>query len=162
MEYVNFSITEGKRLNSINRAIDMLCLNIGENIELTIWGEKEKYPEYSLHVQCPWALIDNETIVLGSSDIYEPYDENVEDDWNYDEIGRNDKESSIFDVKSRELEKVLSELVIEYFSVDNQGNIKIKFTKGWSFQTFIASSKKEEFWRFINYCTQNHFVFYDN
>ena len=88
-----------KKFNNIRRAIDMLMLDFGETSERTfISGKAKLFPEFSLHVQTQWRFREQGTILLASSDIYEPFNENMSENWTYDNVGLPDDESSVFEV----------------------------------------------------------------
>ena len=70
-----------KKFNCISRAIDMLCLFIGEDYSfVSVRGKNIDVAEYSLHFQTQWRFREKETILLASRDIYIPYNEDVPDD----------------------------------------------------------------------------------
>lgn len=152
---MEIDIIKGKSIHSIYRAADMLCLNIGEDIEIELWKSVQLGAEYSFHIQCPWVFRENSTLILGSSDIYVPYNKNVSENWSYDEMNRPDNESSIFDVKIRQLKESYSEWIIEKCYVDINDNLNIIFNGNKIFQTFISSSVKDEYWRFIDFHTRD-------
>ena len=87
-----------KKFNCISRAIDMLVLFLGEDYSfISDNGTKIEVAEYSLHVQSQCCFTVNGEKLLASSDIYEPFKDNVPEDWEYDIAGRPDELSSIFD-----------------------------------------------------------------
>ena len=62
----------GAKFNSIRRAADMLCLDLGEDI---IDDKGNCYSQYSLHIQTSWRFVKGNEIILGSRDFYLPQDE---------------------------------------------------------------------------------------
>lgn len=77
----------GSRFQYISRAADMMCLGLGDEIDIVNYkGEIEKRPEYAIHFQCPWRFLNESSIVLGSYDIYEPYNKKITDDWEYNTV----------------------------------------------------------------------------
>ena len=85
-----------KPFNCISRAVDMLCLFLGDDYDFTSTnGRTVKVAEFSLHLQTQWRFRKDNTILLASRDIYEPYNKDVAEDWAYDIIGRPDCEGSI-------------------------------------------------------------------
>ena len=152
----------GKPFKNITRAADMLCLHIGENIVKNINNKERIVSEFSFHIQIQWRFIQNNTILLASRDIYEPYDENVPDDWDYDIVGRAKEESSIFDVLNDEIVSLLKNTIITDCYVSPLGDLKILFSNGVVFETFTSTSRKEEVWRFINFTSGEHTVIFDD
>ena len=77
-----------KPFNCISRAVDMLCLFLGDDYDITSTdGRTVKVAEFSLHLQTQWRFRKDNTILLASRDIYEPYSKDVAEDWEYDIIG---------------------------------------------------------------------------
>jgi hypothetical protein len=103
-------------------------------------------------------------ILLASHDIYTPYDKSLEHDveLDYDLQGREKSESSIFDVTSLELNSMLPQKIIKSNFVDTQ-DLHIDFENGMRFDTFIAHSRKYEFYRFIDFTDteSKHIVVFD-
>lgn len=153
---------KSKRFNCVSRAIDMLCLFLGEDYSfVSEQGKKIEVAEYSLHFQTTWRFRKNEKILLASRDIYEPYNANVPVDWEYDLIGRSDDLSSIFDVRVKEFNLKMQNAVVTkcYFSVAK--DIIIEISNGVVFEQFVSASKKGEEWRLIDYTDDIQTVFYD-
>lgn len=152
---------KNKRIHSVYRAADMLCIDIGRAIKKKIGKNMRMVAEYSLHIQCPWAIQDLEKLILASGDIYEPYDIEADEDWEWDQFSTKDEEKNLFDYKVDKMESTLTQCVIERIDTDVYGNIKLVFDNGWSFCTFIDSSRKREFWRFIDFHTGKQMVQYE-
>lgn len=148
----------GKKYNSISRAIDMLCLQLGEDYTITDHREKQVVAEYSIHFQTQWRFRENNTILLASRDIYEPYSENVPEDWQYDLIGRPDELSSVFDVQSKMLESKMQGAVVTEYKLSPTNDLIIVFSNGVIFEQFTPASRKDEEWRFIDFKNDVHIV----
>ena len=152
--------------HSMHRAADMLCLNFGNTWKedtLQIRGRTlhRRFPEYSLHLQVQWRFIYQNQILLGSRDIYEPFSQEVGEDWDYDPIGRPNSESSVFDVVSK---RVSQELLGHHpvdCAVSPVGDIRIVFSNGYIFEVFIPASYQDEEWRLIDFPKDEHLIFYD-
>lgn len=152
----------GKQFGCISRAIDMLCIFIGDDYTyINQSGRKIDVSEFALHFQTQWRFIDGNSIILGSRDIYEPFNQAVPDDWKYDIIGRKDEESSIFDVKAKKLNSFMKNTTIAEATVSVFGDVIIVFSNGIKFQSFTPISYKEELWRLIDYKADVHTVVYD-
>ena len=151
----------GKQFHSIFRVADMLCLNFGTDLQIE-WNEKKRIvPEYSFHIQTQWRFIRNDTIILASRDIYKPYSNQVPDDWEYDQFGRSDEESNIFDVLREEICNCLNGCVVTKCDYTVLGDLTITFSDGTLFETFTPSSRKEEFWRLLDYINNEHLVVFE-
>ena len=153
----------GKRFHSMFRCMDMLCLNFGESLVLDILGngKEREVSEFSFHIQTQWRLIGDGAILLASRDIYHPFDENVPEDWDYDVFGRPKAEGSIFDALCGEVSALLAQATVIDCAVTKLGDLSIRFSCGAFFETFTPASRKEEFWRFINFKTREHRVVFD-
>lgn len=150
------------------RVIDMLCINFGDTIKsetITINDRiisRSVTPAFSLHLQTQWRFISEDRILLGSRDIYSPFDENhVDEEWDYVIVGRPDHESIIFDVTARQIQDELNGHYVTQCDVSPFGDIRITFSNGYVFEAFIPASHKEEEWRLIDMRTGEHLVFYD-
>ena len=97
---------EGCNLTCIGRTANMMYLEFGGKVKKVSRGKVRIYPEYTLHIQCPWRIKENSEIILGSGDIYRPFCLDVPDDWDYEIYNRKDEESSVFDVAVKKLIKV--------------------------------------------------------
>ena len=149
-----------KKFNCISRAIDMLCLFIGE--DYTFVSERGKnidVAEYSLHFQTQWRFREKETILLASRDIYIPYNEDVPDDWDFDVIGRPDDLSSIFDVQKKFVEQKMQGAYVSKCYLTESKDLVVEFSNGIIFEQFTPTSKSDEEWRLIDYKLNQHEVF---
>jgi hypothetical protein len=153
----------GCNFHKISRAVDMMCLGIGNEIDfVNNKGENVKRPQYAIHFQCPWRLYNENGIILGSYDIYEPFNKDIGDDWEYDLHRRPENESSVFDVTLNKIITELGKCEVTDCSLTKMNDLHISFTNDWHLDTFITSSEKvEEFWRFIEFETGEHTVIYD-
>lgn len=162
MGFINTVCKEiiGFKFYRITRASDMLCLEIGNEIEYKSsckCGQHRLIGQYTFHIQCPWR-INNEKLMLGSRDIYTPGSKIDYEEFNWEIVG-----SSRFDEKVYELNnKWKGTLVVKNIKVSKLGDIKITFENGIVFETFIATSDKDEEWRLINYKTLKHYVVIDD
>lgn len=154
----------GKKFTGLYRASDMLCLQIGDTIIIdTYKGDKEESPEYRIHLQCQWRFVKGGEILLASHDIYNPYDDSLKynDDWDWDVFGRKKEESSVFDVRADEFIKELLPLTITCIYYAETCDLHIDFDKGVYFDTFITCSTKREYYRFLDFHTDKHTVIFD-
>lgn len=151
-----------KSFNCISRAMDMLCLFLGDDYDFTSSdGKTVKVAEFSLHFQTQWRFRKDDTILLASRDIYEPYCKDVADDWEYDIIGRPDCESSIFDVFSKGFSAKMKDTIVTECHISKTSDITIRFSNDVVFEQFTPSSQKCEEWRLIDYKNNLHTICYD-
>ena len=152
----------GSKFNNIFRCVDMLCLNLGNDIQD---DEGHVYPEYSFHVQTSWRFVKGEIILLASRDIYLPQDEALDNGYyDYDEQSTQKEitaTSSIFDVAMHDFEKHFENATIKSFDISPLGDLRIDFTNGVYFETFTPSARKCEEWRFLHPGEEDHFVVFD-
>lgn len=136
-------------LVKLGRAADMLWLNFGD---------------YAIHFQCQWRFVQGgNKILLASHDIYNPYDESLEYDneWNWDVFGRKKEQCSVFDVRSMEFANDFLPLKINHICYEGTYDLHIVFDKGVIFDTFITVSTRREFYRFLDFCLNQHTVIFD-
>lgn len=157
----------GARFNSISRCVDMLCLQLGEDVEREYDNSEAincsslKRAEFSIHLQTQWRFVHDNQILLASRDIYEPFSEHVGENWAYDLHGRPDHESSVFDVAKRNFEKHMADSFVSACSVSALGDMRITFSNGTVFEVFIPTSQRDEEWRLIDFLHDEHIVFHD-
>ena len=156
---------ENKCLIKLGRAADMLWLSIGEPVMIDDYkGGTREVSEYAIHFQCQWRFVKNGKILLASHDIYNPYNKDLErdDEWNWDIFGREKEKSSLFDVHSAELNELFPQKIISINYTDTH-DLHISFENGISFDTFITCSRKREYYRFIDFTSEEnkHVVIFD-
>ncbi|MCM1558674.1 MAG: hypothetical protein NC123_03895 [Butyrivibrio sp.] len=152
------NLLTGKRFNRISRALDMLCLFIGDDHTFISRGKEIPVSEFAFHFQTQWRFTDGCSIILGSRDIYEPFSHTAAADWKYDIIGREEEESSVFDVNAKKLNSAMKNAVVTDISVSPFGDVNIIFSDGTHFQSFTPSSRRDEEWRLIDYKRGNHMI----
>lgn len=153
-----------KDLTELGRAADMLWLAIGKPLVIeTDDMKKREVSEYAIHFQCQWRFVKDSEILLASHDIYNPYDIDLsyDDEWDWDVFGRENEKSNIFDVRSKELQRKFLPLKIEKVDLCKTSDLCITFENGICFSTFISCSRKDEYYRFIDFCTDEHTVIFD-
>ena len=140
----------------------MLCLFLGEDYAVTNGeGEQIVTAEYAFHFQTQWRFTENNEILLASGDVREPYSENVPEDWQYDLVGRPDEESSVFDVRAKELMNRMQGSVVVDCRLSPANDVTIVFSNGVFFQQFMSASRNREEWRLIDRRNDIHVVCYD-
>ena len=149
----------GKKFHCISRAVDMLCLFLGEDYVITSHrGKRIDVAEYSLHVQTLWNVREDDIVLLTAENIYEPYCENAPADWQYDLIERPDEISSVFDVKAKKLNAKMQNTVVVECALSAQDNLMITFSNGVIFELVMPAAGDEEAWRLIDYKNDVHIV----
>ena len=152
----------GKKFNNVGRYMDMLGLLLGETYTIiNSKGKQIQAAEYAIHFQTQWRFRQDSTILLASRDVYEPYCEDIPEDWEYDLIGRPDELSSVFDVQAKALKEKMQDAVVIECRLSPVNDMIIVFSNGVIFEQFMPASRKDEEWRIIDYKTDEHFVCYD-
>jgi hypothetical protein len=156
---------ENKNLRELGRAADMLWLSIGEPIMIDDYkGGTREVSEYAIHFQCQWRFVKNGKILLASHDIYNPYNKELEydDEWDWSIFGREKEKSSLFDVHSAELNRLLPFKIMS-IKYNDTSDLHIDFQNGIYFDTFISCSRKREYYRFIDFTSEEskHVVIFD-
>ena len=149
----------GKQFNRISRVVDMLCLLLGEDYLFTDHRETcQKAAEYAIHFQTQWRFRQDSTILLASRDIYEPYCEDVPEDWEYDLIGRPNELSSVFDVQAKALKAKMQGAVVTECRLSPVNDLVIVFSNGVVLEQFMPATRKSEEWRLIDFKNDEHIV----
>ena len=157
----------GAPFHSLSRAVDMLCLNLGETVERYFArpkpdGQVRSVPSYSIHLQTQWRFVRKGRIILASRDIYESFaPDRAGEDWAYDLVGRPAVESSRFDVLSPGLSRKLRGSTVTGCRVSPLGDLSLEFSNGTRFESFTPSSLREELWRLVDYQREEHLVVFD-
>lgn len=152
----------GKKFNCVSRAIDMLCLFLGEDFTFAdTRGQQIDVAEFSLHFQTQWRFREDKNILLASRDVYEPFCENVPEDWQFDLLGRSDELSSVFDVQAKALIVKMQGATVTDVHLSAVNDLTITFSNGVIFEQFMPASQKDEEWRLIDYKNDIHIICYD-
>lgn len=157
----------GAPFHSLSRAVDMLCLNLGETVKRHFElpkpeGQDREIPSYSIHLQTPWRFVQKGKVLLASGDVYAPFaPDRVGEDWAYDLVGRPAVESSRFDVLSLGLSRRMAGSTVTACQVSPMGDLTLEFSNGVRFQSFTTDSLKCEAWRLVDYRTGEHLVIFE-
>lgn len=126
----------------IYRFLDMLCIQFSNGID-----------KYALHIQSSWKIVDTNRKII----IVAHLDE-------FTEISQsNEKKETIFDKKMNEQRPIIENLKVITCSMNNVGDLKIKFSNGYVLEIFIDTSEEEECWRILKMeSDEKHYVVYGN
>ena len=154
----------GLPLWSSGRAADMQWFAIGECRTVITsrgplterFGRTKVVGEFSLHVQCPWRIVRDDTVVVGMRDLYFPADETAEapDDFDWDGvITRRDRRiAALFENETRSF-------AVQRVDVGDAGALRIILERGHALEVFPHDSLNEENWRlFRPYLDEPHLV----
>ena len=136
-----------------------IILDLNEGGDLA-FGKQIVVAEYSIHFQTQWRFRQDSTILLASRDVYEPYCEDVPEDWQYDLKGRPDELSSVFDVQAKALKAKMKDAVVTECRLSPVNDMVIFFSNGVIFEQFMPASRKDEEWRLIDYKKDEYIVCY--
>ena len=130
----------------------MPVLGFGDTITLNRRGKQRKYPEYEFHIQCPFRIMKENQIILGSYDIYCALGDENDSDW--ETYGNNRFDKVAEDI----IKPMLPMKVLDIFASE-VGDIFIKLENETDINIFIHSEGNREFWRFIDFKNDIHVVF---
>lgn len=147
----------GQEFTNNGGAVSMEFLHFGVH---SIF-EKNGYIKgiYRLHIQSPWRIIQDDKLLIGYFDIYEPDSEHQDvksEDFDY-------TKGNLRDEKMKQLLQKTPRLKVETIQVDNMGGFVLYFSKNTRLEVIPMSTKTDghnEYWRFINQEEENnpHFV----
>ena len=157
----------GAPFHSLSRAVDMLCLNLGAEVERHFElpkpdGRDRRVPSWSIHLQTPWRFVHSGRTALASGDMYAPFaPDQVGEGWEYDLAGRPAVESSRFDVLSPGLSRQMAGSTVTACRISPLGDLELEFSNGVRFESFTADSLKCEVWRLVDYLTGEQLVTFE-
>lgn len=152
----------GLKLSIARRAADLRGFHFGPIKRV----ERGTAGDYALHIQCPWRLEDQNGIITGRTDLWEPAVDNPDIDWrewDYEKDGNlQDKliESILggYDPETRSFVNHGDLLVVEDFYTDNYGGVTLFLSGGYRLVIFPAGSQGED-WRLFGTAIEgDHFV----
>lgn len=132
----------GFKLTHTSRSSDMECLKFGFKTN----DKNQNIGEFGLHIQTDWRIINEENILVGSNDIYEPNSENQSElDFDYEDGNLRDEK----------LKNIITsyDLIISKVFTDKIGGLNIRFNDKSELQiipTNSSESEYNEFWRLID------------
>jgi hypothetical protein len=134
----------GLPLWSSGRAADLQWFAFGDRRTITTSNGKEReVGEFALHVQCPWRIVCDDKIVVGSADLHYPADETAEvpeDDWDGVVTRRDRRVSALFESGRRFF-------TVKQVDVGDAGALRIALDEGYALEIFPQSSVNNEDWR---------------
>ena len=156
--YDTLSQMLNEKISYITRAGNMLCLGIGECVNiLDRKGNTVEKSIMSLHIQSEWRITNRKKkeILLASSDFYVP-NRTITDETNFDwgEMGNN-----LFDEKSQIWLNERTDIFIKTYSVNSYGDLQLTFSNDEQLTTFTDTSDNSEVWRFFRISDKKHLVF---
>lgn len=159
MDFVDILI--GQPITKMGRTSNLCWIFFGKLIiEKNILGREVEKGEFSLHLQCPWKIIDTTDceIKLASGDMYEP---SASIEWNesfdWEEQGNN-----LFDEKVKGLFKEENQVYVKNVTVLRNGDMKILFSNKFMLECFVDISTYQECWRFFKHGEKKHLVIFGN
>lgn len=141
----------GQPVYSIGRAANMLDLHFGEEVVVPdrISGEKH-VGTYSLHVQCPWRIINLEKrkMLLGSLDFYAPSTRRLAaEDFDYSHFDWDIRGGNLFDEKAQEWFAGLAHVTVIATKMNRFGDARIDLSNGDRIEIFVTATDDGECWR---------------
>ena len=107
-------------------------------------GESVSVPQYALHIQCAYRIVDRNKVVVSNLDMFgvnssTEWTENF--DWDVDGV-------NLYDEKTSAINKDISEaeVLIENVKASPYGDVDIFLSNGWIIQIFVNYSSQYEAW----------------
>ena len=148
----------GLELTRTTRAGLMECLKFG-HLLVSDEGNWLNIGQFGLHLQCPWRLAKNHTLLVGEADVYEQPNEEAD----YDEEFEWDRDMG--NLRDQKLATLIQQkgLLVMSVKVDNFGGFELVFenqVKLIVFPTLSSKADGGEYWRLIGNqsAESSHFV----
>lgn len=151
-----------QRIEAALRPLIGLSLSIVRNAGSMInlqFGEPARYEgrlagQYALHVQCPWRLTSETSLITGTHDFYHPADDNLDDEWQagspfghlQDQLLQNTFSGCEKEEKS--LFVPAGAAVVQAVSADQYGGFELRLSGGYRLSAFPAAARGEH-WRLL-------------
>ena len=145
MIWNEIKLLEGKQLQKIGRAANLIWLAIGEMRECMVANKMRLRSAYAIHITCACRVIaTNHKILFTGDDKYFPKPGLPDDeDFDWDVQGNN-----LFDHKAKIWFSSNSSIYVRSVEISSLGDLKILFSNEDLFETFVSYSE-EESWRFL-------------
>ena len=144
----------GKPLARIGRVGDMIILYLGNTKieEATATKRKCIKSEYGIHIGCPFHILNQNNVLVGSYDVY------LNNDGNEDEVWKM-LESTFFDQRAIYYNESVAPLHVEFIQVDTVGTLTMNLERGYVIKAFPNGSAKDEYWCFLSFLkNQKEFI----
>ena len=150
-----FNELVGKAMWACRRGADMATFQFGERRRVNdFYGRDTEVGEYALHVQCPWRIVRDDVVAVGSGDLYYPASYSVGDripedfDW---EQNANRRDTLIENFFERGNQK----FTVSSVELGVGGRCRIDFAEGPYLEIFPDDSLTHEHWRLFSTSTQS-------
>jgi hypothetical protein len=145
MTWNEIKLLEGQQLQKIGRVANLIWLAIGEMRECMIANKMRLRSTYAIHITCACRVIGiNREILFTGDDKYFPKP-GVPDDEDFD---WDVQDNNLFDHKAKIWFSSNSPIYVSSVEISRLGDLKILFSNGDLFETFVSYSE-EESWRFF-------------
>lgn len=151
----------GKKLSIIGRASNMLCIGIGETIEvINRKGDVVKKGEISLHIQSAWRIVNaqKKEILIAFSDFYSPNSMIDEENFDWENFDWDIQGNNLFDEKSQSWLEARNPIYVKKYELSMWGDLIITFSNNEQLQVFVKSSNGTEAWRIFQIGGEEHLV----
>jgi hypothetical protein len=131
----------------LGRATDLVWCLFGDTVSWRNYkGEVTERSEFALHLQCPFRIILDDELVLGSLDLYEPLKSEQPT-----LPAQTDNSTTLFDLRVEELSigNTLSRVISA--TVGRPGDITLILDSGLKLEAFITSTAGDEAWRVLGF-----------
>lgn len=141
-------IIVGQPLTFTRRIVDFQAFEFGPQLPtISRNGQPMTKADYVLHVQCPWRIIRNGAVFVGSEDSYA----RVPEDTDLSELDIDQHEASRRDffMSQMRLDLVKNERYVEGVTADELGGIKITLSNGDILDLFPCNTDDQDAWRLM-------------
>ena len=141
-------VLSGLQVRYIGRSGNMGWIGFGQDVSLA--GPKNSVrvvAKYAIHIQCAFRVLTKDSVLFGSSDMYEPADNTIPySDFDWDVLGAN-----YYDVCAQRLSTEFGDnkVIVTRIEVTTYGDVSIMLSNNMVIEVFIDNGTNSESFRFF-------------
>ena len=138
----------GQPMWACRRAADLAAFHFGrQNKTFDLKGANTEVGDYALHVQCPWRIVRDDRVIVGSGDLYYSADisneqDSAEFDWDRNSNRRDELIRLFFENGSKQF-------AVQRIAIGTAGSVQILLQERYFLEIFPDKSLAREQWRLL-------------
>ena len=152
MNDIDFDICQsliGTKFQHISRCCELVCMGFGDmHSHVNSKGVSKMRAKYALDISCPFRILKNATIIVGSDDLFIPSSAKADEPVNLDISN-----SVLFDEKVTDINNTIDNEYVTEIKLEPCGDLQIKLST-LVIQLFVATADYEA-WRLFETDSKN-------